>query len=204
MKTKYIIPILSCLLPFGCADGSTYGSGDCVIPNTVATDDGFVKGKPEYRFYIDRNFPQEQKLLIISAINDWQIATGDMIKYTLQFSDLSKDDKMLKGSNTIKIFKSESTSEKWYGFTTWKLDLSVANITILNGITDTDIFTNVILHELGHAFGLEHEDKYEAVMFLFSDGTRTQVYCADVKAFCEIHGCNIDCKLEVEDYSGYY
>lgn len=197
---KYIVG-LAILFGIGCADGTTNEKEFyCQIPDTVISDSQFVVGEPHYNVIIDRAFSNNERSIILTAMAEWQRSVKGVIKYTVSYKSFKQSDNVLFGTNVIKVFKA-GHEHTWLGLTSWEVEYSRANINIVDSMGDDDmLFMNVALHEFGHAFGLEHDDKYKSVMYEYSDGTRTQVYCADIKSFCDIYRCSSDCVLELRDY----
>jgi hypothetical protein len=63
-----------------------------------------------------------------------------------------------------------------------------------------NIFQGTLMHELGHAFGMDHTDHIPFKSVLKSTaqfyGRTMHVECLDAKLYCELWGCVNSCKLE--------
>lgn len=63
-----------------------------------------------------------------------------------------------------------------------------------------NIFQGTLMHELGHAFGMDHTDHIPSKSVLKSTaqfyGRTMHVECLDAKLYCELWGCVNSCKLE--------
>lgn len=51
------------------------------------------------------------------------------------------------------------------------------------------IFVSLVLHELGHALGLEHNEDERTIMFRNQDYSSKHITPEDVRTFCALHRC---------------
>jgi hypothetical protein len=148
----------------------------------------------------DENFLDQRKIDINTALAEWDIKTNNSLDYKIKFVDIKQFPNDLSGdNNTIKIYIFDPGFDK-LGWTEWDIYENKARILIKPDISD-DEFYPTILHELGHAFHLNHYNgKYKSIMHPLI-GNTIKLECYDLKTFCKKWVCQIDCQLEeIENY----
>jgi predicted Zn-dependent protease len=140
-----------------------------------------------YDVYIDPAFKEEQQQSINNALLEWQFDTNQTVTFTVVNQKVSYNPIIVIMASDKEYFR------KHHHSTT----VGVANF---RGI-DTNIFIDVnqnkrnfhqiSLHELGHALGLEHDDRH-TVMYEWTDGASSYLTCKDMKAFCKEWNCDAD------------
>lgn len=150
--------------------------------------------KAKFTILMDDNLSDDHKLLISTALAEWDIKTNQSLNYVIKYKDMSKVPNDLSGDfNTIKIFILDPGPGN-LGWTEWQTDNNTARI-LLHPDLNQDNFYPTILHELGHAFHIGHYvGKYKSIMRP-SIGNTNQLECTDIVAFCKIWDCQATCSL---------
>lgn len=150
---------------------------------------------PHYKVYADSAFKENHRIDIFNALEEWDNKTNNVIQYDLQFVDYTKLKNTNEDYDTIYIYAADPGA-LYLGYTTWSTKNNSAYMYIAPGIMDDERFTAVLLHELGHAFHLEHyfEPNLSIMHPTIYDDT-WHVECTDLIAFCKEWGCTIDCDI---------
>lgn len=143
------------------------------------------------KMVIDSNFSQTEQQLIVTSIDQWEKDTDNLIQVDLSIVDEPQE----YGNDTGKIIQSDeiiagdSVEGLILGNTTdWFSETTIFIYT--KAIADprkVHSFQNVMLHEFGHAVGLEHVE--QGLM----NPITTQKSCIDsltLHNFCVIHDCS--------------
>ncbi len=155
---------------------------------------------PHYKVYADKAFGSMSQARIAGALQEWASKTNYILEYDLEFVE-TKDLKRTEDDwNTIYIFLAEPGPGK-AGWTSWNTSRNGAYILIAPGVENSEWnFNSVIKHEMGHSFHLVHYNNcaFKSVMH---DGAydTDKIECTDIKAFCDIWHCNIECDLIPSD-----
>jgi hypothetical protein len=149
------------------------------------------------KMVIDSNFSTTEQDLIIHSIGQWEQATDNLIQIDLTITDNPQE----YGNDTGKILQSNdkviaSDSNIVFGNTTDWFSSTTINLYTQSIDSEGADFQHIILHEFGHAVGLQHVG--QGIMVPIS----TDQNCLDdltLHNFCAIHDCsnkNIisDCK----------
>jgi hypothetical protein len=105
---------------------------------------------------LDSAFTQEQLSDIIEATNQWKNTTGDIVDLNMIITDTPEE----YGNDTMKITMDPDTTVNPTNtlFCITKFVVSVSEITLYPNRIAKSIFPfkEIVLHELGHSFGLYH------------------------------------------------
>lgn len=145
----------------------------------------------------DSNLKEDTKIAIMDALAEWDIRTGERIGYLVIFKDMSKestDNSTYK--NTYKLLI-QDPGPGLLGYTTWRAARNSALI-LMKPSMGRELFRQVLLHELGHAFDL-HFDKethyigtQKSIMHP-AIGNTDRLECPELLAFCGKYKCQVDC-----------
>lgn len=137
-------------------------------------------------FVMDSSFSQEEQEQIVQSLFDWEQVTRGIVNMKLIITDTPN----LYGP-LPKIIKSYDVNNLTghcnhdANLTTIYINFKVIEMGNYNGIT----VKSVTLHEMGHAFGLPHENK--GIMI----PTFVVQQCIDsftLEQFCDIHHCSMN------------
>lgn len=154
--------------------------------------------------YIDPGFSDEEIEIIGESLDEWRRATGGVVEETMVIGlrhSYANHEIMIKSSSDEKIkrFEKKNNAEvyglhrgaNWWG-TSSTSDIWIVRDKIQQD-TDNDEsykrkFKRVVMHELGHHYGLEHDGDKDVLM----SKTHKDISCItqdDLKQFCDMYGC---------------
>lgn len=148
--------------------------------------------------YLDRNMSQYELEQIVAATIEWHEATGGIVTFdvkrlpqpdiipanailmlhvTPDFPDIIILDNLNQNS-TLGLYTHES---------------SIYYIALVADRLTEDDYKSVVLHELGHAVGLEHNEGENGVgtlMYPSIEKGADRITYTDIKKFCKLYRCN--------------
>jgi predicted Zn-dependent protease len=145
------------------------------------------------KLYFDANFPTQYYADVQTAIAAWETVIGHKV-FDLQPNPLPASSPAQDGVSIIYWMTSwdesldmqqANTTIYWEGNVIneadIKIDASYYSISDVPGPTTVDM-QSLVLHELGHALGMKHDDADQSVMatYLNNDFERRTLYSADV------------------------
>lgn len=155
------------------------------------------KGNLNFTVKADEHLPDNRKIAIFEALNEWSEKTNYTFTYNMQFVDMSKEERILESRKTIKIFVGDAGTNE-VGVTTSEAIRLSAFIIMTPGLKDND-FRRVMLHELGHAFNLSfngnrhYDGPAKSIMVHNLGGDSQNLECPEITNFCNIYGCPVNC-----------
>lgn len=155
--------------------------------------------------FIDNSFTLSQTTKIINALNDWECATNNQIRfdihpYTPEF-DYSN---IYAYNNPLFIMKVPDTDTRIIkageDLHKHKPKNNIVGLYIPNDIASTILIVNtdyldfnikpITIHEAGHALGLDHNDSTNSIMYdTISDGAK-KITENDLIALCNLYWCD--------------
>lgn len=153
--------------------------------------------------YIDPAFTVEEQVQIVAALDDWREATHGYVDERPVIGYKPEDN---RGSHQIfrahsrdsQVQRNHSSPTK-FGFarinTFWGTKRPGQIWLIMDRIPDHRMLRIVTLHELGHHYGLRHEDHrtYSIMASPFNNDRSGTITCIDVKQFEMLYGVQIGC-----------
>lgn len=195
IKNILFVLFVGLLTMIGCGGRDPEGTLICppskVFPGDTQNVQSFFTVKA------DENLPEDHKVAILEALNEWATTTSNTFKYDLTFMDMSSETADTSESHTIKIYVKDP-GPNYLGWTSWSKDNHSAFMFIKPNI-DGELFRRVMLHELGHAFALDfggdshYEGPYQSVMHPNIGDDSTHLCCPELEAFCNSYGCQASC-----------
>lgn len=132
----------------------------------------------------DGQFSENQIQFIHESVDAWEDALGGFI--TFDFVEGNADNLIIISPEKRATIKEESGFDAVTHYVPWELG---GDIVMPYDINEWD-FRVVLMHELGHALGLDHDDNDQTIMFHDSDPSRVDhITCGDVAQFCEYNDC---------------
>lgn len=158
----------------------------------------------EKTIYVDSHFTTEERAQILAAGNQWTFATRGRVVFhflidenidpnvTAQFSEnrllrisifhpfIAHED-ALAGAKVLGATSTQPGNPNFLIVIVWeRLDDSMAK------------FEGVIIHELGHSIGLQHENSCPSIMNSSVYWKYDRLSRYDLQQFCKLNFCNVD------------
>lgn len=148
---------------------------------------------------VDRNFTDEELMLIMSAATEWTEATHHVAE--IDVIQLPNDNEMLSFDSIIVtnaspdspdiLIQEAVTAHSTLGLYTRRQGLDV--VEIVSSRIPKEQYRTVVLHELGHAFGLEHApglDGIDTLMCPYIEFGANHITPTDLENFCKLYKCS--------------
>lgn len=146
--------------------------------------------------YIDSVFNKKETNDIVEAVLEWNKSTNKTIKFDIEkLVNLNKINK--KDGIVITKINDKHPEVILIDWKTGNVTLAYYNpadiqyIAVINSRIERKQYKKVIMHELGHAIGLNHDDKMGTLMYPIMDLAADHITNADINNVCKIHKCNI-------------
>ena len=137
-------------------------------------------------FVVDSSFTEDEQHAIVQSLYDWEQVTRGKVNMKLIITDTPN----LYGPLPKIIKSSEPPDDTTYGYTKYDADHMTIYIYFKNIEASRFVSTKaVVLHEMGHTFGLAHSNRGLMVPI---NVNQTCIDDFALKQFCEVHYCSID------------
>lgn len=147
--------------------------------------------------YIDPNFSDEEVVYIRWAADDWEKVTKGIVSFEI----LMMPQKIIDGTKGIIIYKvnnyhpdiillDRTSHNETFGF--YNQNHQLPNIELVANRLNRKNWKQTILHELGHAIGLEHIEGEEGIgtlMYSSIENGSSNITKTDLEYFCKIYRC---------------
>lgn len=149
--------------------------------------------------FLDRTFSEQEIIYITEAALEWSIATNYIVKFDIHIlpnnKHLMKEDDIVINKVSqdhvdvllIDSMNNNSTLGLWQG------NGPIKNIKLVTSRLTPQSYKGVVLHELGHALGLKHNEGFVGIgtlMYPNIDFGANEITDMDLKQFCNIYKCN--------------
>lgn len=140
------------------------------------------------------SFSNEEIEIIHESCHEWEEATDNHVTFRF-VSGKGTDSLIVVRSDSLSHIKEERGLAAVTDWVPWERG---GAITMPNNVAPEQ-FRLLMLHELGHALGLDH-DRKGTIMFPGTGNASDFITCEDVTQFCEVNDCQSDnmppCMLE--------
>lgn len=145
----------------------------------------------QYNVYVSPSgFTTEQRQSIHDGLLEWEVATN----HTVTFVEVSTQDRSQALLTIVSI--SRNDLNKVYGHDLIGRCNYRGEDNILLEATDVSKrdFAQTVLHEIGHAVGLDHDEdmshRKQTTMMSHTDDSSDHLTCRDMRSFCEVWQCD--------------
>lgn len=157
--------------------------------------------KNTFTIYISNSFSVLQKKLILGAIHEWRRATDPIFIFDIKYTNISNETiqiypfKQEESYNTIFIMLAPlawAPSNKSAGYYTAQYGTNYIGMLDRDiELVNEELYTNVVIHEIGHVLGLEHLDiAHKTIMTSFGNNSSGCITQLDLKNLCQIWCCD--------------
>ena len=134
----------------------------------------------------EKNFSPEELIIIDEALIEWSEAVNNHVTFVYVFSKETKSLIIIR-PDSLQNINDERDLSAVTDWVTWERGGAV---TVPYDIDERN-FKALLLHEVGHALGLAHDDS-DTIMYKEKYRTVFNVTCKDVEQFCEVNSCEAE------------
>lgn len=168
------------------------------INNSIYTIlNNFVKPIHKHKvLLLDNSLSEYEKDLVIEAALHWQQKTKNIISFDFKRIEESKD--ILYAKENSIVISSLTYDQNYYNIKKSKhllafftVKTKVPSIMLIpERMMDEDDYRSVIIHELGHSIGLEHNNVDTSIMYAFqTELSPAYLTKDDIIHFCKSYYC---------------
>lgn len=170
-----------------------------IIYNKVAKIDELKTNQIHTTLYLDRTFNEEQKISIIEAAFNWSKATQNIISYDIislpaKIKNVNKSIIVVNVTQDYPEIITLDTLNKTHTVGYYNANGYVKSIWLVSDRLSTFSYKQVMMHELGHSLGIEHNEGISGVntlMYPTIDLMSDSITNTDLVKFCKIYKCNL-------------
>ena len=145
--------------------------------------------------YVERRFSNEEFAIISSAAEEWNQKTNHIIQFDVVRLPTNEKIDIINGIFIIKYNEDNPyiipidglNDSSTLGFYT--TENSINEIGLIPDRFSFRTYKPVILHELGHSLGLQHNEDIGTLMYPYMDLAADDITEEDLKNFCVIYQC---------------
>lgn len=155
--------------------------------------------------YIDRSFNEDEVVYIAQAAISWTVSTNHVAEIDVERLPTKGRIDVLDALIILKVdpdYPEVIIADGFnYGTTLgyYNAHGAIPSIYIVSARIEEKDFKAVVLHEMGHAVGLQHingEEGYGTLMYPSSEKSANEITHKDLEQFCHIYHCDASKMLE--------
>lgn len=170
-----------------------------IIYNSAVKIDDFKSYQIHTTLYLDRTFNEEQKISIIEAAFNWSKATNNMISYDIISlpANIKNINKSIIVVNVTQDYPEIITLDILNRTNTvgyYSSSGYIKSIWLVSDRLSTSSYKQVMLHELGHSLGIDHNEGISGIntiMYTTIDLMSDSITNTDLDKFCKIYKCKL-------------
>jgi hypothetical protein len=176
--------------------------GGCTTSETIRYGVPVRQDNLHKTVYIEDNLSAWQVVEAVDALIKWEAATHDMAQFDIRFHTSISEEATITDichsliiRNTTSVNKEIAAADSpkdhllIVGIYT-KTEYNIPMIMLVDDRLDMSLYETTLLHELGHSFGLFHEDDSNSIMYFNVSQGAGKITDIDMNQFCELYTCN--------------
>ncbi len=179
----------------------------CTIPHACNTQDTrysvYVRHEPPVvnvprvtPVWVDKDFPTGQKADVLAAIDEWNFALNGYAsfqvvddKFDMDPDVLQRIKDTLQGLVILDVsVKNDYVKEMPEGVLAWVPELGANSMFVIGDRVGNRNLKSIVMHEMGHILGLEHQEEAGTLMYFSYDQGRSCVDWVTAMHLASVHG----------------